>query len=499
GNIRTSDGKCRIKISVNKYPDNLTVPDVKYMTASEAEKILKQYNLYAVTEYVTDVYANEKQIVNTKPEIGSFIQPGATVTLYICQGTEINEAKTMPKVVGDDVDSAKDKLENAYYLVSVVYENSDKPEGQVIAQDIPAYTTGLAPWTMVTLTVSHYTQHKTVENYFGMTLDAAAAKINAAGFIVGSVSYVDSIYTSGTVINQGVKSGTSAAAGTVINLLISGEGIDLASPVPDVLGKNVTVATQLLEQAGYSVSITGSPSSGAVDMVLKQSVAAGNTGYPVGTKITLTVSIAEDSVKTADLKGYTFTQVLKYLSEKKLTLGAVTFTTEAQDQTAEYAVVAQTIASGTYVNPGTSIGVTLYGEPCYAKAAPSTVGMTEAGAVKALNDAWYRVEVEYEYANGTDGAVLRQSIAEGVSDKVPGTKVTITVCVKKTTVTVPDLSGKTLDQAVDILINLGLELGVVSYEQSNSPSDTVINQSPAANIEVAFNTEVNVTLSDNTG
>ncbi|MDD4124275.1 MAG: protein kinase, partial [Eubacteriales bacterium] len=46
GNIRTSDGKCRIKISVNKYPDNLTVPDVKYMTASEAEKILKQYNLY---------------------------------------------------------------------------------------------------------------------------------------------------------------------------------------------------------------------------------------------------------------------------------------------------------------------------------------------------------------------------------------------------------------------------------------------------------------------
>lgn len=494
GNIRTSDGKCRIKLMINKYPDNLTVPDVKYMTAAEAEKVLKQYNLYCVTEYVTDLYANDKQIVKTQPEIGTFIKPGSTVTLYVCQGTGITDAKTMPSVVGNQIDKAKEDLEKAYYLVTVVYENSDKPDGQVLNQSIPAYTSGLPAWTMVTLTVSRYTPHKTVENYFGLTLEDVKARIAASGFVLGSVSFVESPYTDGTVINQGIKAGTSAPAGTVINLVISGEGVDLASPVPDVFGQNITDATRLLERAGYSVAVAAQPSDKPADTVLKQSLQAGQSGFPIGTKITITISVAADSIKVADLKGKTLPEVLRYLTENNLTLGTVSFTSEGE--ATDYTVVNQTVAAGSYISPGTTLGVILFGLAKTAESVPSVVGMTEAGAVKALNDAWYRVEVEYEYANSTDGAVLRQSINPGTTGKAPGTKVTITVCIRKTTVTVPDLSGKTLGEADEILLELGLELGNVSYEKSDQPADTIINQTPTPNTEVAYNTRVDIVLSE---
>jgi serine/threonine-protein kinase len=496
GNIRTSDGKCRIKISVNKYPDNLTVPDVKYMTVTEAEKILKQYNLYAITEYVTDEFANEKQIVGTKPEIGAYILPGSQVTLYVCKGTDITSAKTMPNVVGDKIDTAKDKLEKSYYLVTVVYENRDKPDGTVLSQDIPAYTTGLAPWTMVTLTVSRYTPYKTVENYFGLTLEAASSKIKNTGFVLGRVTHAKSEYPDGTVINQSVKAGTPSPAGTVINLVISGEGTDLASPVPDVLGKDATTAAQMLENAGYSVTIVGQPSDKPADTVLKQSLTAGNSGYPIGTNVTITVAVSADSVQIKDLKGRTFPEVLKYLSDNKLNLGAVQFSTDAPEGTVEYTVLTQTVAVGTYVAPGTMIGITLYGSSRSAYEVPSTIGMTEAGAIKALNDAWYRVEVVYEYANSTDGVVLRQSIEAGTLNKAPGTKITITVCIRKTTVTVPDLSGKQLDGVVDILLELGLELGDVSYEKSSAPSGSVISQTPTSGTEVAYNTPIDIVLSE---
>ena len=240
---------------------------------------------------------------------------------------------------------------------------------------------------------------------------------------------MESPYTDGTVINQGIKAGTSAPAGTVINLVISGEGVDLASPVPDVFGQNITDATRLLERAGYSVAVAAQPSDKPADTVLKQSLQAGQSGFPIGTKITITISVAADSIKVADLKGKTLPEVLRYLTENNLTLGTVSFTSEGE--ATDYTVVNQTVAAGSYISPGTTLGVILFGLAKTAESVPSVVGMTEAGAVKALNDAWYRVEVEYEYANSTDGAVLRQSINPGTTGKAPGTKVTITVCIRK--------------------------------------------------------------------
>ncbi len=495
GNKRTSDGKCRITLLINKYPDDLVVPDIKYMTPSEAEKILKQYNLYAVTVYITDRYANDKQIVYTSPEIGSFVEAGTTVTLYVCKDIEITEAKTLPNVVGKTVAKATEELENAYYLVTVTYENSSKPDGQVLAQDIPAFTTGLSPWTMVTLTVSHKTDYILVENYIGLTLEAAKSKITSAGFKVGGVIYETSSKPKNTVISQSVAADTSSAAGTVIDLVLSGEGVGIASPVPDVRGKTLSAASEALTRAGYVVEVVKQPSEESSDKVLSQSLTPEKSGYPRGTKIVLTVSVAKDYVKTSDLKGYTFPQALKYIYETRLSLGEVLFTSDAPAQTSPYTVVAQTIGGGTYVPPDTKVGVTLYGEPRYAEPVPNVMGMTESGAVKALCDAWYTVQVVYERTRDIDGAVIKQNTPFGTTDLPPGSKVVITVCVAETTAEVPDFTGKTLGEVVDILYELNLELGEVSYKSSDKKEDTVIEQSPIAGTEVPFGTFVDITLS----
>ncbi|HPO15005.1 MAG TPA: PASTA domain-containing protein [Candidatus Hydrogenedentes bacterium] len=64
------------------------------------------------------------------------------------------------------------------------------------------------------------------------------------------------------------------------------------------------------------------------------------------------------------------------------------------------------------------------------------------------------------------------------------------------TVTVPDLSGKTADQAASILAVLGLSLGEVSQEYSDTiPVDYVISQTPEAGVIVAYGSTVDIVVS----
>jgi serine/threonine-protein kinase len=73
--------------------------------------------------------------------------------------------------------------------------------------------------------------------------------------------------------------------------------------------------------------------------------------------------------------------------------------------------------------------------------------------------------------------------------------VTITVSKLKTTVTVPDFTGKSYNEAVDEIYNLGLSIGTVEYKPSDSQDGTVISQTPDANTEVPLETAVNLVLS----
>jgi serine/threonine-protein kinase len=113
------------------------------------------------------------------------------------------------------------------------------------------------------------------------------------------------------------------------------------------------------------------------------------------------------------------------------------------------------------------------------------------------------VKKDAQESSATPGRVLDQSIAPG-EPVAPGDTVTLTVAVPPATVSVPDLTCKTTDQATTDLSALGLSLGDRSTASSvdpNCPPNTILSQLPTAGTDVTPNTQdafINVVLNPNT-
>ena len=91
--------------------------------------------------------------------------------------------------------------------------------------------------------------------------------------------------------------------------------------------------------------------------------------------------------------------------------------------------------------------------------------------------------------------MLEPSIPAG-SDNDAWTVVTLTVSkfVEKETVTVPDLFGLTLDEALKTLTEAGLVAGDVDYQPATYPPNTVIDQSLEKDTEVEPGSEIDLVL-----
>ncbi len=475
GKKRFADGNCRITLSVNKYPEDLTVPDVKYMTVTEAEKLLKQYNLRATTQDITDEYAYDKQVVYTNPSIGASVEAGTTVTLYVCRSKNVESAATTPNVVGRKIDEARQKLEESYYVVEIIYEDSDKEQDTVIEQDIPVGTRGLKAWTKITLKVSNYVAKKTVRNYCTMNVEDAKMIIEADGFKVGSITYEKSFQTINTVIRQNVAPNTQAVPGTVINIVVSGTGTSVTSPVPAVVGLDYLIAKDMLITAGYTVETVMVTEEGTPGVVLKQSLFPDTSGYELGTVITLTVNMNSDYVMISDLYGKTLDQLFAFIHQNSLTLGSISYVEEGMGEVGT--IIEQSLQANDYVPIGTRINVTVLGTQIAASGVPNVIGMKESEALKLLHSGLYSTTVVYVESSKPDSTVLEQSLLEGINGLPAGTPITIKVSRQKTNSIMPDLSGCTLDEVMDELEKANLVLEGIDYKESDKPSDTCIEQS----------------------
>ncbi len=76
---RINGNICRIKLTVNRYPDQLTVPDVKYKKATDADRILRNHDLSSRVEYVVDLYASEGQVVRLAAHLPEIRKKGSRV------------------------------------------------------------------------------------------------------------------------------------------------------------------------------------------------------------------------------------------------------------------------------------------------------------------------------------------------------------------------------------------------------------------------------------
>ncbi|MFD3545981.1 Stk1 family PASTA domain-containing Ser/Thr kinase [Streptomyces sp. NPDC058655] len=116
-------------------------------------------------------------------------------------------------------------------------------------------------------------------------------------------------------------------------------------------------------------------------------------------------------------------------------------------------------------------------------------------AEKVLKAKGFQVERKLKEADSTPGVVLEQNPKAGAQAK-KNDVITLTVAKEISKAAVPDLTGKTREQAVKALQDANLKLG--STTESDLPGatpKTVISQSPLAGEQVEVGRTVNITVS----
>ena len=126
---------------------------------------------------------------------------------------------------------------------------------------------------------------------------------------------------------------------------------------------------------------------------------------------------------------------------------------------------------------------------------PNVVGQSLEDASAELIAAKFTVaEPVEQVSEERPGTVLEQSPAAG-DEAEEGSEVILTIAKAPRTFAVPDLTGRTIDEATLLLSEQGLELGERTEQESDSDAGLIISQDPLPNDEVTRGTAVDVVVS----
>lgn len=126
---------------------------------------------------------------------------------------------------------------------------------------------------------------------------------------------------------------------------------------------------------------------------------------------------------------------------------------------------------------------------------PYVLSKTEAQAVNAVQNKDLKVEVRKQYyPDMGKGQVFKTDPKVG-TEVEKGSTVTLFVSKGSQKVSVPNLDGKTVEEAKQRLKQAGLELGSQNKQPSSEPEGTIIGSEPPGGERVSRGTSVDVTVS----
>lgn len=199
-----------------------------------------------------------------------------------------------------------------------------------------------------------------------------------------------------------------------------------------------------------------------------------------------------EQVEMIDLTGMTLEEAQNELEDMGLTVEQTA--EEASDKYEPGQIIDQDVEEGEMVAAGTTIHVTV------AAAAevdvPNVVGESSDSAMTTLKNAGFEVTREFQYDSSVEvGKVISQT-PEGGTTASAGNTVTIYVSQGTESARVPSVTGKTQEEAQNALGDVGLNIGSVTEEYSDSvDAGLVIDQSVAAGRYVDKGTRVDLVIS----
>jgi eukaryotic-like serine/threonine-protein kinase len=212
-----------IIVIVSEGPEPVDVPDLEGMTRDQAEQALNALGLLlTVSPDTVEVPISSGLVGNVAeqdPTFGETVEVGSVVTVKL----GVVQQVTVPDVLDRDIEVAQTDMANAGLtldLVGTVVTNDSAKDNTVATQD-PAGGTLVDEGSFVNVEVFVY--QPDVPDFTGMSLPDAQALATSVG--LGSVNQVGTVVDPGgtlvgTIESQATPPGTSAPAGTDIDVIV---------------------------------------------------------------------------------------------------------------------------------------------------------------------------------------------------------------------------------------------------------------------------------------
>ncbi len=206
----------------------LSVPEVVNTNLDAATARLESMGLsMEVAEKVYDDNTLPGTIVEQKPQQGTQVKNGETVSVVVCLGPE---SAAVPDLDGMTQEEAANALAPLGLHVGVVThrQDSDAPRGTVIEQ-YPEQGEVLENGGAVNLTLSDQPLMRDVPNVLGKTLEETRQRLKEYDLQLGDVHYEYATgYDVGEVFRQSPESGTQLRQGDSVNVWVV-ESIEMAT------------------------------------------------------------------------------------------------------------------------------------------------------------------------------------------------------------------------------------------------------------------------------
>jgi len=174
------------------------------------------------------------------------VSKGTTITLLVSSGPFTS---VVPTVKGDTQAAAQAALQRVHLVSTIQKVGANAPVGTVIGTNPPAGTSWPQTKTVTILVAAS----PPLPNFVGMSVDAAQQWADQHSVHLQQQPDANSQQPAGTVTGQEPAAGSTFQAGQTVVVQVS-SGPQLVA-VPDPIGMTVEQATQVLQAAGFQVSV----------------------------------------------------------------------------------------------------------------------------------------------------------------------------------------------------------------------------------------------------
>ncbi|MHC4598132.1 MAG: PASTA domain-containing protein [Planctomycetota bacterium] len=498
---KAGDPAKAVALSVGAANIEIAVPDLRGKRVAEATTVLGKAQLsLGSVKAVYGKAADLGKIISQEPKAGTKKGRGGEVAVTVVQAKANSPfAAVIPRL---DVDADQPFQLNAAtskaYGGRSVKEYRWKRDGKALPEKAAllkekGLKAGSYRYTLVvvdslgleskpaTVRVTVQIPMVTVPNLTKKPLASAKTDLAKAGLVLGKVTPVPGKGTPGAVFSQNPAAGRKVKKGSTVALELGAEPEKVA--VPNLAGKPLANAKSLLTKAGLTTgSVTQVPGKGKVGAVVGQKPAAG-AKVPKGSAVALEVGAEKKPalIPVPNVVGKKLADAKSVLEKAGLVPGKVT---QALGKGTPGVVFGQKPKAGTQVAKGLIIDLEVGAEKSPALVpVPNVVGKTLAQAKAALTKAGLAAgKVTEVTGKGKPGVVFHQKPMAGLK-VAKGSGVALQVggeAKKPEKPKMPNLIGKTLEDAREEIQALGLKVGKVTPRPGRGEPGRVIGQKPLA-------------------